>query len=70
SKPIANAPSIHQRLGPQRTFKPSNKVSTNQWVSGQYVAFNNKKLMEKGSSSNVNVKIVAETKDSKPIDVP
>jgi hypothetical protein len=40
--------SVHQRLGPQKTFKSSNKAPTNQWVSGQYVAFD-KKWMEKGS---------------------
>ncbi|KAK2416751.1 hypothetical protein QL285_039118 [Trifolium repens] len=52
--------SVHHRLGPQKTFKPSNKAPTNQWVSGQYVAFD-KKWMEKGSSSNVNVKFTAGT---------
>jgi hypothetical protein len=58
--------SVHQRLGPQRTFKPSNKAPVNQWVSGQYVAFD-KKWMEKGSSSNVNVKFVSGTTNSKMI---
>ncbi|XP_045807593.1 uncharacterized protein LOC123901479 [Trifolium pratense] len=69
-KTAVQTPSIHQRLGPQRTFKPSHKAPANQWVSGQYVAFNNKKLMEKGSSSNVNVKIVAEASGLKAPAVP
>jgi hypothetical protein len=69
SKFVAKTPSIFQRLGPQNTFKPFNKAPVNQWVSGQYVAVN-KQLMEKGSSNNVNVKIVAKTKDSNSIDVP
>ncbi|KAK2388635.1 hypothetical protein QL285_062295 [Trifolium repens] len=58
--------SVHQRLGPQKTFKPSNKAPVNQWVSGQYVAFD-KKWMEKGSSSNVNVKFISGTSNSKMV---
>ncbi|WJX84315.1 hypothetical protein P8452_66904 [Trifolium repens] len=68
SKSVAKTPSIHQRLGPQRTFKPSNKAPVNRWVGGQYVAVN-KKQMEGGSSSNVNVKIVAGNKSSAPAKV-
>ncbi|MCH81201.1 hypothetical protein A2U01_0001985 [Trifolium medium] len=70
SRSAANASSIHQRLGPQRTFKPSSKAPTNQWVSGQYVAINNRKMMEKGSSSSVNVKIVSEGKELKALAEP
>ncbi|WJX18504.1 hypothetical protein P8452_08296 [Trifolium repens] len=68
SKSVAKTASIHQRLGPQRTFKPSNKVSVNRWVGGQYVAVN-KKQIEGGSSSNVNVKIVAGNKSPAPAKV-
>ncbi|WJX94328.1 hypothetical protein P8452_75757 [Trifolium repens] len=68
SKSVAKTASIHQRLGPQRTFKPSNKAPVNRWVGGQYVAVN-KKQMEGGSSSNVNVKIVAGNKSSAPAKV-
>ncbi|WJX26814.1 hypothetical protein P8452_15690 [Trifolium repens] len=68
SNSVAKTASIHQRLGPQRTFKPSNKAPVNRWVGGQYVAVN-KKQMEGGSSSNVNVKIVAGNKSSAPAKV-
>ncbi|PNX66332.1 hypothetical protein L195_g055027, partial [Trifolium pratense] len=63
-KPITKGLSIQQRLGPQNTFKPSGRAPINQWVSGQYVTFN-KRMMENGSSSNVNVNIVSEPKGSK-----
>jgi hypothetical protein len=42
NKSNARGLSVHQRLGPQRTFKPSIKAPVNQWVSGQYVAFDKK----------------------------
>ncbi|MCI17234.1 hypothetical protein A2U01_0038381, partial [Trifolium medium] len=60
-KAIAQGPTIHQRLGRKNTFVPSNRVPVNQWAHGQYVAFN-KKVMEKGSSSNANPKNSYETK--------
>ncbi|MCH79898.1 hypothetical protein A2U01_0000659 [Trifolium medium] len=60
-KSIAQGPSVYQRLGRMNTFIPSNKVPINQWAHGQYVAFN-KKVMEKGSSSNTNSKNVSEAK--------
>ncbi|CAJ2662571.1 unnamed protein product [Trifolium pratense] len=65
-KPITKGLSIQQRLGPQNTFKPSGRAPVNQWVSGQYVTFN-RRMMENGSSSNVNVNIVAEPKGSKVV---
>ncbi|CAJ2638053.1 unnamed protein product [Trifolium pratense] len=65
-KPITKGLSIQQRLGPQNTFKPSGRAPVNQWVSGQYVTFN-RRMMENGSSSNVNVNIVSEPKGSKVV---
>ncbi|CAJ2649107.1 unnamed protein product [Trifolium pratense] len=65
-KPITKGLSIQQRLGPQNTFKPSGRAPVNQWVSGQYVTFN-RRMMKNGSSSNVNVNIVAEPKGSKVV---
>ncbi|CAJ2657252.1 unnamed protein product [Trifolium pratense] len=65
-KPITKGLSIQQRLGPQNTFKPSGRAPVNQWVSGQYVTFN-RRMMENGSSSNVNVNIVAEPRGSKVV---
>ncbi|PNX59279.1 hypothetical protein L195_g059610, partial [Trifolium pratense] len=64
--PYAKSLSIQQRLGPQNTFKPSGRAPINQWVSGQYVTFN-RRMMENGSSSNVNVNIVSEPKGSKVV---
>ncbi|MCI16446.1 hypothetical protein A2U01_0037588, partial [Trifolium medium] len=57
----AQAPTIHQRLGRNKTCVPSNRVPVNQWAHGQYVAFI-KKVMEKGSSSNANQNNSSEAK--------
>jgi hypothetical protein len=42
---------VHQRLGYQTSFVPSNKTPTNQWVHG-HPMMPNRRIIEKGSSSN------------------
>ncbi|PNX89623.1 hypothetical protein L195_g045745, partial [Trifolium pratense] len=53
-------PTIQQRLGP-KTFVPANRVPVNQWANGRYAAFN-KKILEKGASSQGTQQNVAEAK--------
>jgi hypothetical protein len=51
--------SVHQRLGYQTTFVPSNRAPIHQWVHGQ--AMPNKGIVEKESSSNSRPKNYVET---------
>ncbi|KAK2442350.1 hypothetical protein QL285_013552 [Trifolium repens] len=46
---------VHQRLGPQKSFVPSNRTPVNQWVHGRNVDYGQRN-MEKGNSSNSNPK--------------
>jgi hypothetical protein len=51
SQNMIHARPVHQRLGYQTSFIPSNRTSTNQWVHGQS-RMPSKGVFEKGSSSN------------------
>ncbi|WJX12400.1 hypothetical protein P8452_02908 [Trifolium repens] len=46
---------VHQRLGPQKSFVPSNRTPVNQWVHGKNMGYGQRN-MEKGNSSNNNPK--------------
>ncbi|WJX16101.1 hypothetical protein P8452_06177 [Trifolium repens] len=52
---------VHQRLGPQKSFVPSNRTPVNQWVHGRNMGYGQRNV-EKGNSSNFNPKKDPESK--------
>ncbi|KAK2384028.1 hypothetical protein QL285_071424 [Trifolium repens] len=52
---------VHQRLGPQKSFVPSNRTPVNQWVHGRNMGYGQRNV-EKGNSSNFNPKRDPESK--------